>query len=51
MTDELREENERALQLAYEADAPRPADVFANVYAELPPRVTRQRAELVDGQA
>jgi pyruvate dehydrogenase E1 component alpha subunit len=51
ITDELREENERALQLAFEADAPGPADVFANVYGDLPPRVARQRAELVDGEA
>jgi pyruvate dehydrogenase E1 component alpha subunit len=50
-TDELREENERALQLAYEADAPRAGDVFANVYADLPPRVARQRAELLNGEA
>ena len=48
---ELREENERALQLAYAADAPSPADVFANVYADVPPRVARQRAELLDGGA
>ena len=51
MTEELREENERALRLAYEADGPRPADVFANVYAELPPRVARQRAQLLNGEA
>jgi pyruvate dehydrogenase E1 component alpha subunit len=51
MTDELREENERALELAYAADSPQPADVFANVYAELPPRVARQRAELLNGEA
>jgi pyruvate dehydrogenase E1 component alpha subunit len=48
--DELREENERALKLAAEAPAPRPGDVFANVYEEPPPRVARQRSELVDGR-
>ena len=48
MTDEVREENERALQLAYAADAPRPDDVFANVYADLPPRVARQKAEFLN---
>jgi pyruvate dehydrogenase E1 component alpha subunit len=51
LTAEVREENERALQLAYAADAPTPADVFANVYAGEPPRVTRQRSELLDGEA
>jgi len=49
MTDEVRDENERALQLAFAADAPRPDDLFANVYADLPPRVSRQRAEFLDG--
>ncbi|HET7339598.1 MAG TPA: thiamine pyrophosphate-dependent enzyme [Candidatus Dormibacteraeota bacterium] len=51
MTDEVREENERALQMAYAADAPRPDDVFANVYATLPPRVARQKADFLDGGA
>ena len=51
MTDEVRDENERALQLAYAAAAPRPEDVFANVYDELPPRVARQKAQFVDGGA
>jgi TPP-dependent pyruvate/acetoin dehydrogenase alpha subunit len=51
MSEELREENERALQLAYAAAAPAAADVFANVYAEPPPRVVRQRSELLDGEA
>ena len=51
MSDELCEENERCLQLAFEAAPPRPADVFANVYAELPPRVARQHTELVNGEA
>jgi pyruvate dehydrogenase E1 component alpha subunit len=51
MTDEVREENERALQLAFAADGPRPDDVFANVYKDLPPRVARQKAEFLDGGA
>lgn len=51
VTAEVREENERALQLAYAADAPKPADVFANVYEDEPPRVARQRSELLDGKA
>jgi pyruvate dehydrogenase E1 component alpha subunit len=51
LTAEVREENERALRLAYAADPPRPADVFANVYADEPPRVARQRSELLDGEA
>ena len=50
LTAELREENERALQLAVAADPPTRADVFANVYAELPPRVKKQRTELLDGE-
>ena len=50
LTEELREENERALQLAFAAAAPRPEDVFANVYQDLPPRVSRQKAELLDGK-
>ena len=49
-TEEIREENDRALKMATEAPAPRPEDVFANVYEEPPPRVIRQRADLVDGQ-
>ena len=49
-TEEIREENERAMKMATEAPAPRPEDVFANVYEEPPPRVIRQRADLVDGQ-
>jgi TPP-dependent pyruvate/acetoin dehydrogenase alpha subunit len=51
MTEEVREENERALQLAFAADAPRADDLFANVYASLPPRVERQKAEFLDGGA
>jgi pyruvate dehydrogenase E1 component alpha subunit len=50
MSDEVREENERALEAAFAAESPRPDDVFANVYAELPPRVGRQRAEFLDGR-
>jgi TPP-dependent pyruvate/acetoin dehydrogenase alpha subunit len=48
-TEEIREENEKALQHAAGAATPRPEDVFANVYSDPPPRVLRQRAELVDG--
>ena len=51
LTEEIREENERALQLAFAAEPPKAADVFANVYAEVPPRVERQRAELLNGEA
>ena len=51
MREEVREENERALQLAYAAAAPRKDDVFANVYEVLPPRVARQRADLLNGDA
>lgn len=51
LTEEVREENERALQLAIAAAAPSAADVFANVYADLPPRVARQKAELLNGEA
>ena len=47
--EELRRENEKALTHAAGAAAPRPEDVFANVYKDPPPRVLRQRAELVDG--
>jgi pyruvate dehydrogenase E1 component alpha subunit len=47
-TEELREENEQAITLATAGPDPRPSDVFANVYQELPPRVVRQRAELMD---
>ena len=49
-TEEIREENERALKLAVEAPAPRPDDVFANVYEQPTPRMVRQRAELIDGR-
>lgn len=48
-SEEIREENEHAIQHAMGAAAPRPEDVFANVYEDPPPRVRRQRAELVDG--
>jgi len=50
LTEELRDENERAIQLARSAPAPRREDVFANVYESLTPRLVRQRAELLDGQ-
>ncbi len=48
-TDELREENDRAIDLAAAAQPPGPADVFVNVYENPPPRVVRERVELVDG--
>lgn len=51
LTAQVREEIEHALELAYAADAPKPADVFANVYAAEPSRVTRQRSELLKGGA
>jgi pyruvate dehydrogenase E1 component alpha subunit len=50
-TDELREENERALSVAAETPAPRPEDVFANVYDNPPLRLARQLSELVDGRS
>ncbi len=46
-TEELREENDRAIKHAAAAPGPRPEDVFANVYEEPPARVIRQRGELV----
>ena len=49
-TEELREENDRAIKQAASAPGPRPEDVFANVYEEPPPRVVRQRGELVNGR-
>lgn len=51
LTAQVREEIEHALELAYAAEAPKPADVFANVYAAEPSRVTRQRSELLKGGA
>src|SRR4029077_14621025 len=47
---ELREENDRAINLAADAPPPTSDDVFANVYEQPPRRVLRQRAELVDGR-
>ena len=49
-TEELREENDRALKLAAEAQPPVPDDVFANVYQDPPPRMKRQRSELAGSQ-
>ena len=49
LTGELRDENDRALQLARSAATPRAEDVFANVYQDPPPRLVRQKAELLDG--
>ena len=48
LTEELREENESALQLAFAAPAAGPADLFANVYERPPDRVLQQRTELLD---
>ena len=50
-TEELREENDRAIELAAAAQPPGPEDVFANVYDRPPPRAIRQRAELLDGRS
>lgn len=51
LTAQVREDIEHALQLAYAADTPKPADVFANVYADEPSRVAKQRSELLRGGA
>ena len=48
--EEIREENEKALQHAMGAATPKAEDVFANVYQDPPPRVLRQRSELLDGR-
>jgi 2-oxoisovalerate dehydrogenase E1 component subunit alpha len=50
LTEELTQENEAALQIAFAAPAPTPADVFANVYDHPPERVMQQKAELLDGR-
>ena len=50
LTEELTQENEAALQHAFAAPAPTPADVFANVYEHPPERVVQQKAELLDGR-
>jgi pyruvate dehydrogenase E1 component alpha subunit len=50
LTEELREENEAALQLAFAAPVPGPADLFANVYERPPERFLQQRTELLDGK-
>ncbi len=47
MEGEIAEEIDAAVAAAFAAPAPRPADVFADVYADPPPRVLRQRRELV----
>jgi pyruvate dehydrogenase E1 component alpha subunit len=47
--EELRGELDRALELAVAAPAPRPEDLFTNAYGSLPPRVRRQKADLLDG--
>jgi TPP-dependent pyruvate/acetoin dehydrogenase alpha subunit len=48
LTEELRSENEAALQIAIAAQAPGREDVFANVYEETPERVIQQQAELIN---
>ncbi len=50
MTEEVRQENEAALQLAGATAAPSAADLFANIYEHPPERVLQQRAELLDGR-
>jgi TPP-dependent pyruvate/acetoin dehydrogenase alpha subunit len=50
LTEELREENEAALQLAIAAPAPGPVDLFTNIYERPPERFLQQRAELLDGR-
>jgi len=50
LAEELTQENEAALQIAFAAPAPTPADVFANVYEHPPERVVQQKAELLDGR-
>ncbi len=50
MTEEVRQENEAALQVAGATAAPGAADLFANIYEHPPERVLQQRAELLDGQ-
>jgi len=49
LLEELRGELDRALELASAAPAPRPEDLFTNAYSNLPPRVQRQKAELLRG--
>lgn len=46
---EILEQIDAAVAEALAAPSARPADVFENVYAELPPRVRRQREELLGG--
>jgi pyruvate dehydrogenase E1 component alpha subunit len=50
LTEEVRQENEAALQLAGATAAPSAADLFANIYEHPPERVLQQRAELLDGR-
>jgi pyruvate dehydrogenase E1 component alpha subunit len=50
LTEELREENEAALQLAIAAPTPGPVDLFTNIYERPPERFLQQRAELLDGR-
>ena len=50
LTEELRNEIDSALEAAVAAPLPSPSDLFDNIYEQLPERVLRQRAELLDGQ-
>jgi pyruvate dehydrogenase E1 component alpha subunit len=49
MDGEILEQIDAAVAAASAAPTSRPADVFENVYAEPPPRVVRQREELLGG--
>jgi pyruvate dehydrogenase E1 component alpha subunit len=49
MEGEIAEEIDAAVAAALASPAVRPADLFDNVYAELPERVKRQREELIGG--
>jgi pyruvate dehydrogenase E1 component alpha subunit len=50
MDGEIAEELDAAVAYAMAAPAMRPGDMFDDVYAELPPRVRRQRAELTGAE-
>lgn len=49
MDGEIAEEIDAAVAAAAAAPVPRPADMFENVYDDLPPRVQRQREEVTRG--
>jgi pyruvate dehydrogenase E1 component alpha subunit len=50
VTEELRTEINSALEAAFAAQAPGPADLFANAYEHPPERVHRQRSDFLEGQ-